>query len=123
MALVEPGRWALASVADVRLAAAAERPPRQLTVHIGAARTVARVRLLGGRIARLTLHDALPLHVGDRLLLRDPGAAARPGPGLAAGDRRAPCWTWPRPGSAAAARPPRPRPSWPGGRRCRARPS
>ncbi len=74
MALVEPGRWALASVADVRLGPA-ERPPRQLTVHIGAARTVARVRLLGGPIARLTLHDALPLHVGDRLLLRDPGAA------------------------------------------------
>jgi selenocysteine-specific elongation factor len=74
MALVEPGRWVLASVADVRLGAAAD-PPRQLTVHIGAARTVARVRLLGGRIARLTLRDALPLHVGDRLLLRDPGAA------------------------------------------------
>ena len=51
-------------------------PPRQLTVHIGAARTTARVRLLGGRIARLTLRDALPLHVGDRLLLRDPGAAS-----------------------------------------------
>jgi selenocysteine-specific elongation factor len=80
MALVEAGRWALASVADVRLGSA-ERPPRQLTVHIGAARTVARVRLLGGPIARLTLHDALPLHVGDRLLLRDPGAAD--GTGLA----------------------------------------
>jgi selenocysteine-specific elongation factor len=26
-------------------------------------------------IARLTLHDPLPLHVGDRLLLRDPGSA------------------------------------------------
>ena len=75
MALVQPGRWALATVADVRLGAA-ERPPRQLTVHIGAARTTARVRLLGGRIARLTLRDALPLHVGDRLLLRDPGAAS-----------------------------------------------
>jgi len=80
MALVEPGRWALASVADVRLGAAAD-PPRQLTVHIGAARTVARVRLLGGRIARLTLRDALPLHVGDRLLLRDPGSAAGPAAG------------------------------------------
>ncbi len=80
MALVEPGRWALASVADVRLAAAGPRPPRQLTVHIGAARTVARVRLLGGRIARLTLHEALPLHVGDRLLLRDPGSAGGPDP-------------------------------------------
>ena len=26
-------------------------------------------------IARLTLRDALPLHAGDRVLLRDPGAA------------------------------------------------
>jgi selenocysteine-specific elongation factor len=75
MALVEPDRWALASVADVRLGAAAQLP-RQLAVHIGAARTVARVRVLGGRIARLTLREALPLHIGDRLLLRDPGAAA-----------------------------------------------
>ncbi|MGP7997461.1 MAG: selenocysteine-specific translation elongation factor [Streptosporangiaceae bacterium] len=79
MALVEPGRWALATVADVRLAAAREQPPRQLTVHIGAARTVARVRPLGAGVARLTLRDALPLHVGDRLLVRDPGAASGTG--------------------------------------------
>ncbi len=79
MALVEPGRWALATVADVRLGTAGDRPPRELTVHIGAARTAARLRLLGGRIARLTLRGALPLHVGDRLLLRDPGAATAAG--------------------------------------------
>jgi selenocysteine-specific elongation factor len=51
--------------------------PPQLTLHIGAARTVARVRVLGGGIARLSLAQALPLHVGDRVLLRDPGAAGR----------------------------------------------
>jgi selenocysteine-specific elongation factor len=77
MALVQPGRWTVTSVLDVRLAAADGRPPPQLTLHIGSARTVARVRVLGGRIARLTLHGALPLHVGDRVLLRDPGSAAR----------------------------------------------
>ena len=78
MALVQPGRWTVTSVLDVRLAAAAAgRPPPQLTLHIGAARRVARVRVLGGRIARLTLPGALPLHVGDRVLLRDPGSAAR----------------------------------------------
>jgi selenocysteine-specific elongation factor len=77
MALVEPGRWTLTSVLDVRLAAAPGRPPPQLTVHIGSARAVARVRVLGGRIARLSLQGALPLHVGDRVLLRDPGSAAR----------------------------------------------
>jgi selenocysteine-specific elongation factor len=36
------------------------------------------VRPLGdGGIARLSLADQLPLHVGDRVLLRDPGAARR----------------------------------------------
>ena len=76
MALVEPGRWTLAATLDVRLAAAGDHPPRQLTVHAGAARTVGRLRPLGGLIARLTLDEPLPLHVGDRLLLRDPGSAA-----------------------------------------------
>jgi selenocysteine-specific elongation factor len=78
MALVEPGRWTLATAADVRLspAASGRRPPRELTVHIGSARTIARVRMLAPQIARLNLRDPLPLHIGDRLLLRDPGAAA-----------------------------------------------
>jgi selenocysteine-specific elongation factor len=92
MALVRPGQWTLTEVIDVRLArhprqepgaqdqhpAAGQeevRLPPQLTLHIGAARTVARVRLLGGGIVRLSLAQALPLHVGDRVLLRDPGAA------------------------------------------------
>jgi selenocysteine-specific elongation factor len=45
-------------------------------MHAGSARTPARVRPLGdGGIARLSLSDPLPLHVGDRVLLRDPGAA------------------------------------------------
>jgi selenocysteine-specific elongation factor len=76
MALVEPGRWTMAAVLDVRLAATGHRPPRELTVHAGAARTTARLRPLGGLIARLTLDEPLPLHAGDRLLLRDPGSAA-----------------------------------------------
>jgi selenocysteine-specific elongation factor len=101
-ALVQPGGWTLTSVTDVRVAApraagagapggtAAARPPapaagripRELIVHVGSARTPARVRVLGpGRdggaelIARLSLRDPLPLHVGDRVLLRDPGSA------------------------------------------------
>ncbi len=76
MALVQPGRWRMAAAADVRLAQAGSRPPQQLTVHIGAARVTGRLRLLGGLIARLILAEPLPLHVGDRLLLRDPGSAA-----------------------------------------------
>jgi len=90
MALVQPGTWTLTSLIDVRLGMhpAEEREPRpasqeqpmplspRLTLHIGAARTVTRVRMLGTGIARLSLAQALPLHVGDRVLLRDPGAAA-----------------------------------------------
>jgi selenocysteine-specific elongation factor len=84
MALVHPGRWTLADVIDVRLASTGSPPdgpgiatrlPRTLAVHVGAARTVARVRVLGGRIARLALREPLPLHVGDHVLLRDPGAS------------------------------------------------
>jgi selenocysteine-specific elongation factor len=99
MALVEPGRWTLAATLDVRLAAAGDRPPRELTVHAGSARTSARLRSLGGLIARLTLDEPLPLHVGDRLLLRDPGSAAAAfaragtgsGPATTAG-RASPAW-------------------------------
>ena len=83
MALVEPGGWTLTDTIDVKLAGppgrwegtASPRLPRQVTVHIGSARTVARVRSFGGPFARLSLRDPLPLHVADRLLLRDPGAA------------------------------------------------
>ena len=56
----------------------AGRLPRTVMLHIGAARTAARVRPLAGQFVRLTLSDALPLHVGDRVLLRDPGAARAP---------------------------------------------
>jgi selenocysteine-specific elongation factor len=83
MALVKPGGWTLTDMIDVRLAGppgcwegeSAPRLPRQVTVHIGSARTVARVRPFGGPFARLSLREPLPLHVADRLLLRDPGAA------------------------------------------------
>jgi selenocysteine-specific elongation factor len=81
MALVTPGAWTLTTQADVRIAGLgdAARPPRDLTLHIGAARTTARVRVLGGPVARLGLARPLPLHVGDRVLLRVPGAADAPG--------------------------------------------
>ena len=111
MALIEPGRWTLATELDVRIIppAADPRPkfPPELLLHIGAARTQARLRILGTALqplprqaagppggerglpggdaegtqapmaiyARLRLRDPLPLHVGDRVLLRDPGAA------------------------------------------------
>jgi selenocysteine-specific elongation factor len=90
MALIEQGRWTLTSEIDVRVALAAADPnpkfPPALLIHIGSARTQARVRLLGAApatgddkaaasYARLRLKDPLPLHAGDRVILRDPGAA------------------------------------------------
>jgi hypothetical protein len=63
------------AVAAHREPSGVTRLPPQLTLHIGAARAVARARMLGSRFARLSLDHALPLHVGDRVLLRDPGAA------------------------------------------------
>jgi selenocysteine-specific elongation factor len=85
MALITPGRWTLSTMLDVRLEVRPDaipgRLPAQLTLHIGSARTVARIRPLGhggdGLFARLTLRDPLPLHAGDRVLLRDPGAAGQ----------------------------------------------
>ncbi len=103
MALVQAGRWTLTDLIDVRItAASAGRAAdaedsggsaggwlgseqaadngatallgRAVTVHIGSARVVARVRPLGPAVARLSLADPLPLHVGDRVLLRDPGS-------------------------------------------------
>jgi selenocysteine-specific elongation factor len=100
MALVTAGRWTLTSILDVRLtlpgSAALPKFPAEVLLHVGSARTQAQVRLLGRHrgddpskppryeqvepgtmavFARLTLRDKLPLHVGDRVLLRDPGAA------------------------------------------------
>ena len=81
-ALVTPGAWTVTAAADVRLPVSAARPPRELVLHIGAARTTAKLRALGGAAARLSLRRPLPLHVGDRVLLRMPGTSARaPGSG------------------------------------------
>ena len=82
MALVQPGRWTLTDVIDVRFAAPARpkagrgappRLPRTVTVHAGPVRAAARVRMLSDKIARVSWRDPIPLHVGDRVLLREPG--------------------------------------------------
>jgi selenocysteine-specific elongation factor len=125
MALIEAGRWTVTSEIDVRIRHRADEPqpkfPAELLLHIGSARTQARVRVLGSAPApepsatvgpapasapasapgptsppaavasrnvaadrdepwgvsyvRLRLRDPLPLHAGDRVILRDPGAA------------------------------------------------
>jgi selenocysteine-specific elongation factor len=73
-ALVSPGRFGDRTVLDVRLRGdpVASLPP-SVTLHVGSAAVTARVRPLGPDTARLGLSRALPLRVGDRALLRDPG--------------------------------------------------
>jgi selenocysteine-specific elongation factor len=73
-ALLTPGAWHLTSSVDVRLGVDAARLPAQLLLHLGTAELPARVRALGGRIARLSVPRPLPLQVADRAILRDPGA-------------------------------------------------
>jgi selenocysteine-specific elongation factor len=74
MALVRPGEWTLTEVVDVRVSGRSKLP-RLVTAHVGSARTQTRVRMLDEHLARLSLQEPLPLHVGDLVLLRDPGAA------------------------------------------------
>ena len=91
MALVTPARWTMTTALDVRITPGTPgvpggagggdltRLPGEALLHTGSARTQARLRILGEQFphvfARLTLRDALPLHAGDRVLLRDPGSA------------------------------------------------
>lgn len=73
-ALLTPGAWHRTACVDVRLMA--DDPPRlarQLVMHIGSAAVPVGVRNLGTRHLRLNLRTPLPLRVGDRALLRDPG--------------------------------------------------
>jgi selenocysteine-specific elongation factor len=65
--------WTATDIIDVRVEEA-DRLPREPVLHIGSAAVPVRLRPLGGDAARLTLTRPLPLHIGDRLLLRDPGA-------------------------------------------------
>ncbi len=70
--LVSPDRWLLTDVLDARLENEAALP-RQLMMHIGSASLPATIRPLGPDTARIRLARPVPLRIGDRALLRDPG--------------------------------------------------
>ncbi|MEV8607121.1 selenocysteine-specific translation elongation factor [Amycolatopsis sp. NPDC051373] len=73
-ALLTPGAWRTTAELDVRLRGTpAAELHRHLVAHLGSAAVPARVRPLGPDTARLLLATPLPLRVGDRGLLRDPG--------------------------------------------------
>ncbi|MFJ8579690.1 selenocysteine-specific translation elongation factor [Micromonospora sp. NPDC093277] len=73
-ALLSPGRFRRTDLLDVRLAGdPAADLPAELTLHVGSAAVPARIRPLGPDTVRLRLARPLPLLIGDRALLRDPG--------------------------------------------------
>jgi selenocysteine-specific elongation factor len=74
--LTTPGAWRHTSVLDVRVTSSgsAGLPPERPLLHIGATSVPAHCRPLAGDLVRLRLDRPLPLRIGDRALLRDPGS-------------------------------------------------
>ncbi len=73
-ALLTPDAFHHTGVVDVRVDGdPVEALPAALTLHLGSAAVPVAVRPLGPDTARLRLARPLPLHAGDRALLRDPG--------------------------------------------------
>ncbi|MGI5130955.1 selenocysteine-specific translation elongation factor [Pseudonocardia sp. CA-107938] len=70
--LLTPQVWRPTAELDVRLVRA-DAVPEQLMLHVGAAAVPVRVRPLGADVVRLRLRRPLPLRIGDRAALRDPG--------------------------------------------------
>jgi selenocysteine-specific elongation factor len=71
MALVTPGAWSSTAEIDVLVDGGLAA---DVVAHVGSAAVAARLRPLADRAARVRLGHALPIHVGDRMLLRDPGS-------------------------------------------------
>jgi selenocysteine-specific elongation factor len=80
-ALVTADAWLATSTIDVKTATPDKLPAHPL-LYIGATSVGVRCRLLGGQFARLSLERPLPLRVGDRVLLRDPGSRELWGAGV-----------------------------------------
>lgn len=70
--LVTPDAWHHTDLVDVRWSGVGD-PPGSPVLHVGAADVAVRLRPLGDGLARLGLERPLPLRIGDRALLRDPG--------------------------------------------------
>ncbi len=78
--LLTPGAWHVTGEVDALLPGLADEPSARLMLHVGTAALPVRLRPLGrqprGVLARLRLPHAVPLRVGDRAVLRDPGRQA-----------------------------------------------
>jgi len=75
-ALLTPDAWPATAVLGIRRTTGVPYTdvPEQLMVHVGTAAVPARLRPFGADRARLVLDRNLPLVLGDRLVLRDPGS-------------------------------------------------
>jgi selenocysteine-specific elongation factor len=72
--LLTPAAWHRTAVVDVRLRSRdGSLPPERPLLHLGATSAATHCRPLGADLVRLTLDRPLPLRIGDRALLRDPG--------------------------------------------------
>ncbi len=74
-ALLTPEAFLHSDLVDVALVGPPEVPERPV-LHVGTARVSVRARRLGDRVWRLALATGVPLRVGDRAVLRDPGSRA-----------------------------------------------
>ncbi|GGV81667.1 selenocysteine-specific translation elongation factor [Streptomyces griseoloalbus] len=89
--LLTPDRWLLTSTVDARVTGTpVEDLPREATLHIGTAAVPVTVRPLGEDTARLTTARRLPLRIGDRAVLREPGGGRRTACGVTVLDVRPP---------------------------------
>lgn len=75
-ALLTPDAWPTTGVVGIQrtTGVAYTDVPEQLMVHVGTASVPGRLRPFGADHARLVLDRHLPLVLGDRLVLRDPGS-------------------------------------------------
>lgn len=75
--LVSPGIWEHTDLVDVRVSAGhgvAGLPPERPVLHVGATSVGVHCRPLSDDLVRVRLERRLPLRIGDRALLRDPGS-------------------------------------------------
>ncbi|GAA1915185.1 SelB domain-containing protein [Nocardioides marmoribigeumensis] len=74
-AVVTPGAFEPTTLVDVRVTGEGAVPAKPL-LHVGSALLAVHARPLGDDLVRLSLERPLPLRVGDRAILRDPGSRA-----------------------------------------------
>ncbi|MDO5032781.1 selenocysteine-specific translation elongation factor [Corynebacterium sp.] len=74
--LLSPGAWQQVSIFDAQRVTgeALDAVAENLVLHVGTAAVEARVRPLSAQHARVSLSEPLPLRIGDRAVLRGPGA-------------------------------------------------